>query len=60
MTHLNDEKGVKKSWEKYWQNYHGVTKIGAWSQKQSLNRALLIIKELALGKNAKIIDVGCG
>lgn len=51
---------VKDTWANYWKNYHGVTKIGAWSQEQALKKVFSLIEDQGIDKNIKIIDVGCG
>jgi ubiquinone/menaquinone biosynthesis C-methylase UbiE len=56
----NGDKKVKIIWSSYWKDYHGVTKIGAWSQKQALMKALDIASTEHLKKESKIIDIGCG
>lgn len=56
----NEYNEVKNVWENYWKNYKGVTKIGAWSQKQSINKALQILDEKKIKKSTRIIDMGCG
>lgn len=51
---------VRKDWADYWQRYRGVTRVGAWSQKQALKEALLVIENNKVSKHAKVIDMGCG
>lgn len=57
---LNHDRKVKDAWAHYWKNYHGVTKIGAWSQKKSLEKAFSIILEEGIKHGVRVIDVGCG
>ena len=51
---------LHNTWETYWAHYHGVTKIGAWSQRQSLNVVFRMLRTFHVSKTAHIIDVGCG
>jgi len=56
----DQDRKLKKTWANYWKNYHGVTKIGDWSQRQALSKLFLVIKKERIKKNIKIVDVGCG
>lgn len=51
---------VKNNWKAYWKNYKGVTAIGAWSQKKSLEEAFYLIGKERIKRKAAVIDVGCG
>lgn len=60
LNQLNANEKVEKSWQIYWQKYQGVTKMGAWSQKQSLKIALDLLKQENVKKDSTVIDVGAG
>lgn len=51
---------LKTTWSKYWENYRGVTKIGAWAQRKALEKTFLIIKEEEITSSTKVVDIGCG
>ncbi|MDP3888625.1 MAG: class I SAM-dependent methyltransferase [bacterium] len=56
----DENKNLRKVWAEYWRNYQGVTKIGAWSQGQALEKVLTILCKKIKNKKLKIIDLGCG
>lgn len=51
---------VSSTWAKYWKQYHGVTAIGAWSQRLSLAGALTLLTREHIPKTSTVIDIGCG
>ena len=59
-TNRDHEKKLKKTWANYWQNYQGVTKTGAWSQRQALKKAFSVITKANVESDIRIIDVGSG
>jgi len=51
---------VKNTWADYWRGYHGVTRIGAWSQRESLNKVFEVLEKEKISKKTKILDIGVG
>lgn len=60
MANLIKDGKLKNIWADYWKNYRGVTRIGAWIQRQSLKKAILLLNQEGIRKENRIIDVGCG
>jgi SAM-dependent methyltransferase len=51
---------ISSTWAQYWKHYHGVTAIGAWSQRLSLAEALQLLSREHIPKTSMVIDIGCG